>query len=149
MNKKQIASLPLEIDTSRYQKLVDDSLEKTMRETISSRMSFLFINPAEQSRYDYLKRAYPSDPDLAAGFNFVKELLDKKLLDDKFQKYIEDYAERNFTRILDSALEKALEHKANSMAFKIIKNRLTIDGCDKVHNSGELRQFVNDNVKKA
>ena len=127
MNKKQIASLPLEIDTSRYQKMVDDSLEKAMKETISNRISFLFINPAEQSRYDYLKRAYSTDPDLAAGFNFIKELLDKKLLDDKFQKYIEDYAERNFTRILDAALEKALEHKANAMAFKMSKGRIEIN----------------------
>lgn len=126
MNKKQIASLPLEIDTSRYQKLVDDTLEKTMRETINNRMSFLFINPAEQSRYEYLKRTYSSDPDLAAGYNFVKELLDKKLLDDKFQKYIEDYTDRNFTRILDAALEKALEHKAHSMAFKMAKGKLPI-----------------------
>lgn len=126
MNKKQIASLPLEIDTSRFQKMVDDSLEKTMRETINNRISFLFINPAEQSRYDYLKRAYPSDPDLAVGYNFVKELLDKKILDDKFQKYIDEYTDRNFTRILDAALEKALEHKAHGMAFRMAKGKLPI-----------------------
>lgn len=148
MNKKQIAALPLEIDTPRYQKMVDDALEKTMRDTINNRISFLFINPAEQSRYDYLKRAYPTDPDLAAGYNFVKEIIDKKLLEEKFQKYVDDYTDRNFARILGTALEKALEHKANAMAFKIIKNRLTIDGCDKVSSNGELRQYVDDNVKK-
>lgn len=128
MQKKTIASLPLEIDTAEYQKLIDEMLSKTMRGTIDDRIKFLFINPHSQFQHGWLKKTYPTDPDLSVGFNFIKDIIDKKLLDDKFIKYIEDYTDKNFNRILDAALEEALTHKAKGMAHKMAKNKLLIKG---------------------
>lgn len=125
-SKKTLGSLPLEIDTAQYQKLIDELLSKSMRGTIDDRIKFLFVNPHNQFQHDWLKKTYPTDPDLSVGYTFIKDIIDKKLLDDKFIKYVEEYAEKNFQRILDSALEEALTHKAKGMAHKMAKGKLVI-----------------------
>lgn len=129
MEKKQLPTITLSIDTKKYQEMADRELDKNAREAINERLSFLFINPAtDQNRYDYLKRTTGNNPDLAAGHTFIKDIIDKKLLGEEFQKYVEGYIERNWTRILDDALEKALSHKANGIAFRAAKGKLNLKG---------------------
>jgi len=145
---KQFPSIRLELDPNKYQTMIDKELDKQARETINEHLGFLFINPTmEQSRYNYLKERTHNDPDLAAGHLFIKGIIDKKILEDDFQIYINNYIERNFPRILEEALEKALGHKANAMAFKAAKGKLPLT--DKVHSSGELQEYVDRNVHQA
>lgn len=135
MNKnqpKQLQPLTIGLDVDKYQQMIDQQLDKQAREAINTRLSILFCNPSDQVRYDYLKRQHHNDPDIAAGHNFIKGIIDGKLLDDDFKKYVEDYSERNFTRILNEAIEEALKHKAKRIAFTNVKGKhLTIDGACK------------------
>ncbi len=135
MNKnqpKQLQPLTIDLDVNKYQQLIDQQLDKQAREAINTRLSILFCNSSDQVRYDYLKRQHHNDPDIAAGHNFIKGIIDSKLLDDDFKKYVEDYAERNFSRILNEAIEEALKHKAKRIAFNTVKKQhLTIDGASK------------------
>lgn len=147
-DNKQFPTISLEIDPTKYQSLIDKELDKQARETITQHLNFLFINPVmEQARYNYLKERTHNDQDLAAGHNFIKGIIDKKILDDSFQDYINNYIERNFPRILDEALEKALGHKANALAFRAAKGKLPLT--EKVHTNAELREYVDKNVSKA
>lgn len=130
MNKK-VSPIHLEVDLERYQQMVNHELERTARGTIDNRLKLLFANPSIQPDYDNLRSRNNNDPDLSAAYTFIKEIIDRKLLDDKFQKYIEDYADKHFGRLLEEALERALEHKANSMARRMTKGKLTIDGMKK------------------
>lgn len=125
MNKsetKKLQPLSIDLDVSKYQQLIDQQLDKQARESINTRLSILFCNPAHQVRYEHLKHYHHNDPDIAAGHNFIKGIIDGKLLDDDFKKYVEDYAERNFKRILDESIEEALKHKAKRIAFRAAKD---------------------------
>lgn len=126
MNKnqpKQLQPLTIDLDVDKYQQMIDQQLDKQAREAINNRLSILFCNPGDQSRYETLKRYHHNDPDIAAGHNFIKGIIDGKLLDDDFKKYVEDYAERNFKRILDESIEEALKHKAKRIAFSNVKGK--------------------------
>ena len=126
MNKnqpKQLQPLTIGLDVDKYQQMIDQQLDKQAREAINTRLSILFCNPSDQVRYDYLKRQHHNDPDISAGHNFIKGIIDGKLLDDNFKKYVEDYAGRNFTRILNEAIEEALKHKAKRIAFSNVKGK--------------------------
>lgn len=126
MNKnqpKQLQPLTIGLDVDKYQQIIDQQLDKQAREAINTRLSILFCNPSDQSRYEHLKRYHHNDPDIAAGHNFIKGIIDGKLLDDDFKKYVEDYAERNFKRILDESIEEALKHKAKRIAFSNVKGK--------------------------
>lgn len=132
MENKQLPSITLSIDTKRYQVMINTELDKQARDAVNEHINFLFINPTmEQERYSYLKDRTNDHPDLGAGNKFIKEIIDKRMLEDKFQDYVNNYIERNFPRLLDEALEKALSHKAHAMAFKASKARLTVDGANK------------------
>lgn len=132
MKDKQLPSITLNLDTKHYQDLINTELDKQARSAVNDHLNFLFVNPImEQGRYSYLKDRTNNHPDLPAGNKFIKELIDKRMLEDKFQEYVNNYIERNFPRLLDEALEKALSHKAHAMAFKASKARLTVDGASK------------------
>ena len=151
MNKnqpKQLQPLTIGLDVDKYQQMIDQQLDKQAREAINTRLSILFCNPSDQVRYDYLKRQHHNDPDISAGHNFIKGIIDGKLLDDDFKKYVEDYAERNFTRILNEAIEEALKHKANRIAFRFAQGKIKIEGYQIPENLSEKYDIKNISLQK-
>lgn len=127
MKDKQLPAITLSIDTKKYQELADKELDKQAREVISDRLNMLFVNPVtEQARHEYMKNRTNNNPDLSAGYNFIKDLIDKRLLSDEFQAYAERYIDNNWQRILDASLETALTHKANGIAFRVAKGKLEL-----------------------
>lgn len=128
MKDKQLPTITLSIDTKKYQDMVDKELDKQARQAINDRLSLLFLNPVtDQTRHEYLKKNTNNNPDLCAGYTFLKDLIDKRLLSDEFQTYAERYIENNWQRILDASLETALTHKANGIAFRFAKGKLELN----------------------
>lgn len=124
----QVKGITLEIDTKKYQELVDKELDKKARMTIDERLSLLFLNPVtNQTQHEHLKNRTNNNPDISAGYTYIKDLIDKRLLGDEFQAYVERYIEHNWSRILDTSLEVALTHKAHAIAFKAAKGKLIIN----------------------
>lgn len=119
-------SIPINIDTETLKKQIEFEVAKRTKQEISYRLNLLFINPKQELECNAIRRMNNNDPDISVGYQFIKDKIDMKLLDDNFQKYIDNYIDENFNRILNTALEKALEHKANGMAYKISKRKINI-----------------------
>lgn len=127
MKDKQLPAITLSIDTKKYQELADKELDKQARQVINERLSLLFLNPVtDQWRHNRMKETTNNNPDLCAGYTFLKDLIDKRLLSDEFQAYAERYIDNNWQRILDASLETALTHKANGIAFRVAKGKLEL-----------------------
>lgn len=47
----------------------------------------------------------------------IRDFLEKKFDDPKTQNKMEEFFERNFDRIMEEAMQKALQHKANGFVF--------------------------------
>lgn len=52
-----------------------------------------------------------------AGLLLIRDFLEKKFDDPKTQARMETYFENNFERLMDEAMQKALQHKANGFVF--------------------------------
>lgn len=65
----------------------------------------------------------PNDKDLGMANDIIENFIAENILDEKYIEYMKDYAEKNFQKHLDAAMDKAMQHKANAMAFKHIKEK--------------------------
>lgn len=126
MNKKIIGNIPLKFNVGQYRKLINKLMTKIIKSTITNRINLLFVSPHDQDQYNSFKKIYPTDPDLSVGYNFIKDIVDKKL-DKKFTKHIKNATEDIFTPILNAAIEKALTHKAESLAHRVANDKLFND----------------------
>lgn len=124
----QKINLPISIDTEDIQKQINAELKKRFSQEIGYRLNMLFINPKKELEYNAIKKFNNNDPDISVGYNFIKDSIDKRILDDNFQNYINNYIDENFKKYLDEALDTAMKHKANSMAFKAIKKDINLNG---------------------
>jgi len=123
----QKINLPISIDTEDIQKQINAELKKRFFQEIGYRLNMLFINPKKELEYNAIKKFNNSDPDISVAFNFIKDSIDKRILDDNFQNYINNYIDENFQKYLNEALDTAMKHKANSMAFKAIKKDINLN----------------------
>lgn len=51
------------------------------------------------------------------GFQQIETLITEKFLSEKFQKEMSDFFDDNWKRIYEQCLTRALQHKANGVAF--------------------------------
>jgi len=65
----------------------------------------------------------PNDQDLGLAYNMIDGFITENILEENFKQYMEDYMKTNFQKHLDEAMDKAMKHKASSMAFHAIRNR--------------------------
>lgn len=119
-------NIPIEIDTDDIKKQINIKIEERAKQEANYRLNLLFINPKRDQEYDALRRMNNNDPDISVAYLFIKETIDKKILSDDFQEHINKYIDENFTRHLNDALDKAIIHKAHSIAFKSIKENIEI-----------------------
>lgn len=55
------------------------------------------------------------------GYSIIQNYIEDKILGEGSKQIINDYIDANWERILQEATEKALQHKANGIAFQRIK----------------------------
>lgn len=55
------------------------------------------------------------------GYEIIKDAIETKLLNKETFTIVEKYIDDNWERILNEATEKALQHKANAIAFVGVK----------------------------
>ena len=110
-------SLNLDIDEASYKRLINSELDKQMKRGIGDRLKLLFANPRDEFSFNYIKKSNGNDPDTGVAYGFIKDSIDKKILDDNYLAHINEYIEQNFQKHLDEALDEAMKHKARAMAF--------------------------------
>jgi hypothetical protein len=102
-------TVKVHIDSQQLRKQVLDSIE----ETINTKVTKLFASGTGQGKGMY--------------YEVLESFLNSKFLDPDVQKTIEAMAESMWPEILKAAVTKALEHKANKLAFTVAKGKLEID----------------------
>lgn len=60
--------------------------------------------------------------DKGTAYLILQEKLEGQILEEATQKFAEDYIKQNWNRHLSEALDKAMQHKANKIAFDITKD---------------------------
>ena len=85
-------------------------MQKAFRSSCSNQIDAFF---GEITRYEgSTPRKIPG-----AGLLMIRDFLEKKFDDPKTQNKMEEFFERNFDRIMEEAMQKALQHKANGFVF--------------------------------
>ena len=85
-------------------------MQKAFRSSCSNQIDAFF---GEITRYECntLKKIP------GAGLLMIRDFLKKKFDDPKTQERMEAYFNNNFERIMEEAMQKALQHKANGFVF--------------------------------
>ena len=102
------------LETEINEKELQKELKRIIDRQIQFELNNLFANKIQ---YCDNKQITLKSPQKLVIESKINELFNEFLN----EKYIEDYIKKNFKTIIDQALEKALTHKANSIAFRNIK----------------------------
>lgn len=98
------------IDEEKEKKRIEESYRKA------------FLNSAH-NYVDRLFRDGRFDGNKGPGYQIVESFIEDELLKEKSEKIARAYIDNNWERILHEAMEKALTHKANKIAFAKVKEQ--------------------------
>ncbi len=101
--------LNLNIPTAELTKQFEAVVKERYQQMANSRIEDYFAEKNAHSRM----RNYDG-----VGTLFVREIVDKLLMDENIQAKIKKHIEHHFDRILEEATVRAMTHQANKIAFK-------------------------------
>lgn len=103
----------------------DQAIVREMQEQLRKRFEAAAIIEVREYFSESYERSNDGTFKKVAGVGLlqIRELLEKKFDDPKTQQRMEEYFEANFERIMNAAMEKALQHKANAFVFGKTKNK--------------------------
>lgn len=91
-------------------KEAESQMQKAFRQTCNHEINTFF---SENERY--IGRELQKNP--GAGLLLIRDFLEKKFDNPKTLERMEAYFDNNFDRIMEEAMQKALQHKANGFVF--------------------------------
>lgn len=91
-----------------------------------SKLRVYFADRHEIQRIKDYPRSYgssvdPNDPDLGLANKVADDFITESVLDENLKAYMKWYMEGNWKKELNAAMDKAMRHKANAIAFKAVK----------------------------
>lgn len=66
-----------------------------------------------------------------AGLLLIREFLEKKFDDPATLQHMHNYFDNNFERIMEEAMQKAIQHKANAFVFQKTKDKKLPEGSER------------------
>ena len=114
---------------NQIRKETKELIDRNIKSHVSEKLRCLFLTKREI--INYKQRPYLSDetkaiinnPDAGYMSDLIQEAIDNIALDEKLKETVKKYAEANFQKHLEAAMDKALQHKANNIAFNTIKEQ--------------------------
>jgi hypothetical protein len=100
------------IDQEQHRKHLESEMNARVKHVIGQEINGFF---SRTKTYDHVKNTFTET--VGPGVKEITDMTENAFLDDKFQKAMTDYFEANWKRIFEEAMEKALQHKANGVAF--------------------------------
>ncbi len=107
-------NLKLDIDADEIQKEVKAKIKAKMIDLVNMKVGILFGN-------EFNKIRYGNSPEFGFMEKKIDDIFVEVLLDEKYNKFIQTYIVEHFEEALKKSLDKAMEHKANALAFKSVK----------------------------
>ncbi|HPW95244.1 MAG TPA: hypothetical protein PLT31_08680 [Fibrobacteraceae bacterium] len=123
MNKNSSAfdfSINMDNILPELKKNLEERFYLTAQEQIRNRLRILCMGPKEIDRCKSLFSG-KADPDLGMAYNQIQSAIDDVVLSANYKEMAKKYIEENFEKKLIEAMEKAMEHRANKMAFQTVK----------------------------
>ena len=109
-------TLNIDVDFNEAITLAKASIAHIAKHKIDESIRDFFTNKKEsyysQTEYNYVTQTTKGD-----GLKQIEETIASKFLDEKFQGHINAYFDANWERIFNDCMERALQHKANGIAF--------------------------------
>lgn len=106
-----------------------ESIKKRFVEFFGVRSRLYFFDKRDIQRY----KDNPSlcrvagidinDPDVGMVQRMIEDALTEKIMNEDMTKFMREYMDKNFDKHLVEAMDRAMQHKANAMAFKAVKER--------------------------
>lgn len=112
---------------SEASKDFEKNLSDRMKNIFTNALRMLFLDPHECQEYkekkifQFHKNNAVKEKDMGLMFNIVSNQLTDVIFDEKWNEFSKDYIEKNFQAALEKALDKAMAHKANKIAFEKVK----------------------------
>ena len=107
-----------DIDVKSFQEEAVKKLQEKMRAAVMTEVDNFF---GQTSYYREGKIVRVNAP----GRQEIVEIMEKKFIDDNFKKNAEKFFEDNWKRIFEECMTKAIQHKANAIAFAKTKELKT------------------------
>lgn len=104
------------IDSSSIEKELQENLTTQMRNAIRNNTNNFFtqinVGYYDKEQYKYINNKLRGD-----GLKTIDEMIANKFLDPKFQESMNKFFDHNWERIFEECMMRALQHKANGVAF--------------------------------
>lgn len=109
-----MTNFTVSFDPQQTIKNAEEQLVNEFKRTTVSQIN-AFFSELENYREGVLKK------NTGAGLLMIRDFLEKKFDDPKTQEHMTKYFDANFDRIMEEAMQKALEHKAKAFVFNKAK----------------------------
>lgn len=110
MHNSKAPLIQVNFDPSQVLKQAEANLHQTFRQAIDAEIRH-FCNENKHHTPSGLKVM------TGAGLLLIREWLEKKFDDPELQNRMDTYFNANFDRIMEAAMQTALEHKAKAFVF--------------------------------
>lgn len=104
------------LDTTAMQAGLQKQLEDKMKNACSGEI-IDFFNKRIERNYNKDTYAYDRHETKGDGLKQIDEMITNKFLDPKFQESMDRFFEHHWERIFEECMTRALQHKANGIAF--------------------------------
>lgn len=121
MNDNKLV-LSLSLDMRSEMDDVVAAAKKTVRAKVSNKLdrylNLIFANPKDERDTARLSKMEENDPDLGFCHNLLMAKITDYVLSGNMEAYVERVVNEEFKKRLDQAIDKAIEHRTNKIAFQ-------------------------------
>lgn len=116
-------NLQIELDGDGYQQTIRNMIDDQMRKSCENITRNLFKTPKQRQEMSEWGRKHSPDDMNTIGMMYdnIIEKVDAYINSQKFEEFAANYIEQNFENHLKAALNLAMSHKANAIAFQQVK----------------------------
>lgn len=107
----------IDLDEQKINRELSERFEAITRNRINK-----FFNETSIRRYNAQTGIHQFETELGDGLKQIDDFITEKFCSDEFRQRAEKFANENWERIFEECLTKALQHKANAIAFATAKD---------------------------
>lgn len=105
----------VELDESKIKKNLTEKLSTDAQSVVNQTINEFFSQNTQHFRDNKGELTFKVVK--GAGRLEIEDMVANKFLDEEFKKKMNDYFEKNWERVFEDCMTKALQHKANAVVF--------------------------------
>lgn len=121
--RKDTMDIKIQIDVSKIQEQITRNLQKELESAAGGHVSEFFAARRMNTWPDGYDSPKVIQVVKGSGLKEIEEMVANRYLDPKFQKEMADFFEENWKAIFKECMTKAIQHKANAIAFAKVKEQ--------------------------